>query len=202
MSTENQGTNNVLLVSLIISFVLHFALLQTEPGYFKFQEEIVLPSKAEEIQIPIEFIPGAQSVTARQFTASELEAVKKLVDEAGETKPIAKAQLKQSGYYSLNRARSALHRYLLAVREEIEKNKFVLVSSKYPNLVGNVKIGFSISGNGLFSNIRILEPSGDKLLDRTAMAAINRASGKIKRPKTTGYKTIQTSAVIKYQYGL
>ncbi len=187
---------------MIISFVFHFALLQTEPSNFEIQEEIALPSNAGEIQIPIEFIPDAQSVTARQFTAGELEAIKKLIEEADETKPTPNAQLKKGGFYSLNSARTALHRYLLAIREEIEKKKYVPASSRYFNLVGNVKIGFSISGGGLFSNLRILESSGDKLLDRTAVAAINQASGKCKRPKNTGYKTIQTSAVIIYQYGL
>jgi hypothetical protein len=34
------------------------------------------------------------------------------------------------------------------------------------------------------------------------LSAIRNASGKIKRPLVTGVKTIQTSAVVKYQYGL
>ncbi|MDX2495772.1 MAG: TonB family protein [Desulfuromusa sp.] len=51
-------------------------------------------------------------------------------------------------------------------------------------------------------NVRILESSGDKLLDQSAVEAINKASGKTKRPQDTGFKTIHTSAVIKYQYGL
>ncbi len=125
-----------------------------------------------------------------------------MVSEVDETKPLPKNPLKRSGTYSLNRTRTALHRYLLSVREEIEKNKYVSTPSSYSRLVGNVKIGFSISGDGLFSNVRILESSGDEALDRSALSAIIIASGKPKRPKNTGYKTIQTSAVIKYQYGL
>lgn len=202
MSAEDQGTNNVLSIALIVSFVLHFALLHTEPGDFAIQEELALPASIDEIQIPIEFVPGAQSVTTHQFTASELEAAKKLVNEANETKPVANTQLTKSGYYSLNQTKTALHHYLLAIRENIENHKYVPASARHFNLVGNIEIGFSISGEGLFSQVRILESSGDKRLDRTAMAAITRASGKIKRPKSTGYKTLRTSAVIKYQYGL
>lgn len=188
------------MVSLIVSFVLHFALLQTKVGAIGVEKVIIFPSKEEEIQIPIEFIPATQTVTARQYTVGELEAMKKMVTEAGDTKTLQKPR----GTYSLNRTRSAFHRYLLAVREEIEieKNKYLSTSSRYSRLVGNVKIGFSISSDGVFSNIQIVDSSGDQRLDRNALSAINSASGKTKRPKNTGIKTIKTSAVIKYQYGL
>jgi TonB family protein len=202
MNTENQGINNALLVSLIISFVLHFALLQHDIKAGSAEQVISLPSAEEDIQIPIEFIPTSQTMTARQYTVGELEAVQKLVTEATETKTVAPKKTKRTGTYSLNRTKTALHHYLLDIREVIEKNKFISDPSTYSNIVGNVKISFSISSAGIFSNIQIVDSSGDHKLDKSALSAISSSSGKIKRPKNTGIKTIKASTVIKYQYGL
>jgi TonB family protein len=202
MRTNNQGLNNILMISLIISFVLHFSLLQTDIDMMSIDEKIMLPVKEINIQIPIEFIPATQTVTTRQYSVSEIEAVQKLVTEADDSKTALNSQMKKVGTYSLNRARTALHHYLLAIREVIEKNKFTSEPSNYSNVVGNVIIGFSISASGSFSNMRIVESSGDHTLDKSALAAIKFVSGKIKRPKITGIQMIKTSAVIKYQYGL
>ena len=202
MSTNSHSINNILILSLIISFVLHFSLLQADWNTISLNEEVIVPNEEKDIQIPIEFIPTTQSVTTRQYSASEIESVKKLVAKSDDSKVVSKSQVKSPGTYSLNRARTALNHYLLAIREVIEKNKFISYPSSYSNVVGNVTIKFSISPAGTFYNSRVMESSGDKNLDKSALSAIRNASGKIKRPLVTGVKTIQTSAVVKYQYGL
>ena len=199
MNPESQGFNNILLVSLIISCILHFTLLQTESGIVGLGAESTFTSTGEEIRIPIEFIPSGKKITTHQYTTSEIDEVKKLLNEAIESKVVPK---KTNGIYSFNRAKAILRRYLQSIREEIEKNKRATATADYSKWVGNVKVGFSILRNGLFSNVQILESSGNKLLDQSAIEAINKASGKTKRPPNTGRKKIQTSAVIKYQYGL
>lgn len=198
MNRESQSFNNILLVSLIISCIFHFTLLQTESGILGLDAENTFTSKGEEVRIPIEFIPIEQTMKAHQYTTSEIDEVKKLLNEAIESKAVPP---KKNGVYSLNQARATLRRYLQTIREEIEKNKKATATAGYSKWVGNVKIGFSISRNSIFSNVQILESSGNKLLDQSAMEAINKASGKIKRPQSAGSRTIQTSAVIKYQYG-
>jgi TonB family protein len=125
-----------------------------------------------------------------------------MVTEIDDSKPLPKAQIKRTGSYSLNRTKTALNHYLFEIREVIEKNKFIAAPSMYSNIVGNVTIKFSISASGMFSNIRIIESSGDRILDKSALSAINSASGKTKRPKNTGIKTIKASVIVKYQYGL
>jgi TonB family protein len=168
----------------------------------KTEQEISLPSQDKEIQIPIEFIPTTQSVTVRQYTASEIAAVKKMVIEAKDTKTLSKPIIKTAGIYSLNRTKAALQNYLLDIREVIEKNKFNSNPEDYRKIVGNVTIRFSISADGVFSNIQIAESSSDINLDKSALSAVKIASGKAKRPKTTGAQTIKASVVVKYQYGL
>jgi len=202
MNIDNKDLNNILAVALIISFVVHFFLLQADVDTIRIDEEIIVPSEEKVIQIPIEFIPTTQTVTARQYSVSEIDAVKKMVTEIDDSKPLPKAQIKRTGSYSLNRTKTALNHYLFEIREVIEKNKFIAAPSMYSNIVGNVTIKFSISASGMFSNIRIIESSGDRILDKSALSAINSASGKTKRPKNTGIKTIKASVIVKYQYGL
>lgn len=202
MDTEAEGTKNILLVSLFISCVLHFALMQTESVPVGLNEESLLSATTEEMRIPVAFIPSAQNLTVRQYSASELASLQKLLEDSAKTEAASKSQAKSNGLSSLNRTRAAIKHYLLSIREEIEKNKKTSASPKYSTLVGNVEIGFLITADGLFTNLCIQESSGDHLLDRSAIEAINKTSGKIKRPKNTGFQTIQTSAVIKYQYGL
>lgn len=200
MNTDTRrGMNNILLVSLILSLAVHFVLLQSKWVIVGSETHNTLAVNGDEIQIPIEFIPNAQKNRLYQYSESSLEEIKKLLEEANESKPVVP---KASDIQSFNQVKSAIRHYLLSVREEIEKNKKISAISSYTELVGRVKIGFSISGNGLFSDVQILETSGDKLLDQSATQAIYSSNGKIKRPPTTGHKTIQTSAVIKYQYGL
>jgi TonB family protein len=202
MNTENQGLNNVLMVSLIISFILHISILNTDVDTINIDEEVILPYAEKEIQIPIEFIPTGQIVATRQYSIGEIEATKKLVSETNDLKEPPLPQINRPGIYSLNKTKTILNQYFLAIREVIEKNKFSLPLSSYSNIVGNVKISFSISSEGEFSNIRIIESSGDQILDKSALSAIENASGKTKRPKNTGVKTIKASTIVKYQYGL
>jgi TonB family protein len=199
MNPESQSFNNILLVSLILSCIFHFTLLQSESGIPELDADTTLTSKGEDVRIPIEFIPIGQKIKAHQYTTSEIDKIQKLLNEAIESKAVPP---KTNSVYSLNRGRAELRRYLQTIREEIEKNKKATATADYSEWIGNVKIRFSISGYGIFSNVQILESSGNKPLDQSAMKAIKMASGKIKRPQSSGSKTIQTSAVIKYQYGL
>ncbi|XQW83846.1 energy transducer TonB [Thalassotalea piscium] len=202
MNTEETGINNALMISLIISFILHFSLLQMNLNSVVSEEKISLPSLEQEIQIPIEFIPSNQPITIREYSASQIEAVTKLVETASDNTIKPATKIRKTGTYSLNRTKAALNRYLLDIREVIEKNKFSLTPEIYTHIVGNVTISFSISAEGTFSKIRITESSSDPDLDKSALIAVESASGKTKRPKITGTTTIKASAVIKYQYGM
>ena len=97
---------------------------------------------------------------------------------------------------SLSRKLAPVKQYLSMVRKAIEEPKYPTPESRSYGLIGNITFGFDILGNGEFRSIRIMESSGDELLDRTAVEAIERGSGKIKRPQVTGHRTIKTSVVI------
>jgi len=108
-----------------------------------------------------------------------------------------------SGGYSRRASLSSLiKRYIDIVIEEIEKNKFSPEQSRYYGLIGNVTVGLTIDPSGRFHNITILSPSGDKLLDATALRAVKNTDGKVKRPAWAGSSPLKISLVIKYQYRL
>ena len=95
-----------------------------------------------------------------------------------------------------------IKRYLIRLRKRIEAAKFIPRQDGDNAMIGNVLIGFDITGNGAFKNIRVLRSSGFPRLDKKADHAVRRSCLGIKRPGATGTERIRTSVVIKYQYGL
>ena len=79
---------------------------------------------------------------------------------------------------SLSRKMAPVKQYLSMVRKAIEEPKYPTPESHPYGLIGNITFGFDILGNGEFRSIRIMESSGDELLDRTAVEAIEKGSGK------------------------
>ena len=88
------------------------------------------------------------------------------------------------------------------IKKEIDKRKFTPSEAAYYGLIGNVTIGFVITGNGSFTALTVLRTSGDKLLDKTALNAVADASNSVKRPAATGRQDLRVNVTVKYQYGL
>ena len=175
--------NRFFIIALAVSALLHF--------YF-ITEGIILPSdKSGQIEIPVTFIPGAE----RDITP-DLKKVEEKQIEVPEDRP------QKKGYYSAAGKDRMMKRYLEMIAEDIDKRKFSPVESEYYGLIGNATVGFVITAEGLFRDISILSPSGDELLDRTALNAVADSSGKIKRPAATGKQGVRVYIVVKYQYGL
>lgn len=173
----------VFFIAIAVSALLHF--------YF-ITEGIMLPTfNSDYIEIPVTFIPGAERDITPDLKKTEEKQIS-VPEDRPETK----------GYYSAAGRDRLMKRYLEMIAEDIDKRKFSPAESEYYGLIGNVTIGFDITAEGLYHGISILSPSGDELLDKTALNAVADSSGKIKRPPATGKQVVRVYMVVKYQYGL
>lgn len=194
------GLDNVFLLAVIASVVLHFAALYSRIDWSTTTTHLV-PEEGEpaQIEIPIEFMPIRAQATTKAMVPSE--TVRSIVEEAEQDHGDIESTHQPQGHYSFIRRQVLLKRYLSEVREEIEAHKYATVT-RHRSLVGNTTVCFDILADGSFHRIEILHSSGNPALDRAAVTAVEMSSNKVKRPNTTGSRKITTSAVIKYQFGL
>ena len=195
------GIDNVFLLALIASASLHLTALYSRVDWFATTPAPVnvVDDVMSRVEIPIEFIPlRAQAVTQAPVP---VETVRSIVEEAKQQSVGVGLVSQPAGHYSFLHRQALLKRYLGAVREEIETHKYEMVSNR-GELVGNVAVNFKILSDGSFRAVNVLSTSGTAELDRAAIAAVELSSGKVKRQQATGSRTIATTAVIKYQYGL
>lgn len=195
------NVDNVLLLALIISICLHFAVLYSRIDWtvHNVTSAGVANSPPSPIEIPIEFIPMQVENATKMAVPDEM--VRSIVDAATREHSDIKPRSQATGHYSFLRQQTLLKRYLNSVREEIETHKYGTVANRTA-LAGNVTVEFQILSNGAFRRVKLLNTSGSSLLDRAAVTAVRRSSGKVKRSQTTGSRIITTTAIIKYQFGL
>ena len=129
------------------------------------------------------------------------EIVRSIVEEAKQKGADVGLASEPAGHYSFLRRQTLLKCYLAAVREKIETHKYAAVSNRRA-LVGNVTISFKILSDGSFRSANVLSTSGIAVLDRAGLVAVEMSSGKVKRSQATGSRSITTTVIIKYQYGL
>ncbi len=98
--------------------------------------------------------------------------------------------------------RRILKRYLAQVHSAVEKRKFQPPGANFRGVIGNALYAFTIDGQGRFKGVRLLRSSGSDRLDQSALTAIQKASGRVKRPKIIGTQPIAMTLTVKYQYGL
>jgi len=174
--------NRLFAAAIAVSVILHLYLLKIN---FSFGE-----GARGEIQIPVTFIPEAKKIPLVKPSKNEKQIT--LPDD----KPSS------GGYYSLNNKNKLMNSYLELIRKEISNKKFSPLESMSYGLLGNAIVGFTITGDGDFTGIKILRSSGDPLLDKTALNAVYAASGKVKRPAASGRENVMANVTVKYQYGL
>lgn len=175
--------NRIFIIALAVSAILHICLIT---------EGFDLPSeRSGDMEIPVTFISGAE----REIPVEREKNNEKQIT-LPEERPAGK------GYYSAAGKDRLMKIYLEMIAEEISRRKFSPEESKYYGLIGNATVGFAVTGEGLFSDIEILDSSGDELLDKTALNAVAETSGRVKRPAATGRKSVRVYVTVKYQYGL
>lgn len=195
------GLDNVFLLALIASVSLHLTAIYSRVDWFAMTPAptSMAGNAAPAMEIPIEFIPQrAQAVTQ---TTVPGEVVRSIVEEAKQKGTDVGPASQPVGHYSFLRRQTLLKRYLAAVREEIETHKYAAISN-HRTLVGNVTISFKILSDGSFRSANVLSTSGSAVLDRAGLVAVQTSSGKVNRSQATGSRSITTTVVIKYQYGL
>lgn len=174
-------SKNLWTACLAGSLFLHFLLLHT--GYAPRE----VTGKGD-ITIPISFDVQPQTTQSgfalRQSISEDLAS-----GEEGGNSPQA-------------RRKRALRRYLIDVRKEIERQKFLGAQECRKTLIGNVRYSLTITADGLFANVHLMRSSGDPRLDRAGITAIKNSSGKVPRPRITGTIPLNTTVTVKYQYGL
>lgn len=195
------GLDNVLLLAMIASVVLHMAALYSRIDWSSETTARLTPEHDAQsgFEIPIEFIPmrvqrGTESVVASA-------TVQSIIEEANQNDAKIGSTPQAAGHYSFVRRQALLKNYLSEVREEIEKHKYASVWRREA-LVGNITVRFDILSDGSFRQIAVFGSSGNAVLDQAAVTAVELSNRKVKRPNTTGSRRIATSVVIKYQYGL
>lgn len=97
------------------------------------------------------------------------------------------------------RRRQAYLDYLEAVSLEIHSHRLDFGRT---DLIGIVTYSFIVDAAGRFSNIRMLASSGWPELDRVAKLAIERSSGRVKRPRLIGAEPLAVVQEVRFQYGL
>lgn len=174
--------NVFFIIAIAVSIGIHLYLLKINFAYTE--------GGRGEIEIPVTFIPDARR------TIPEKHAVKEKQITIPDDKPAA------DGYYTAYNKSRLLNSYLDLLKKEIENRKFSPPESMYYGLIGNAVVVFTITGDGLFTGIGILRSSGNPLLDKTAVNAVEAASGRVKRPAASGKNNVRVNVTVKYQYGL
>jgi len=178
----NLKGNRFFIAAVIISVLIHLYLFKVN---FSVEKE-----GGEWIEIPVTFIPDAK----RSIPEKAIKQQKQI------TVPEEKSSA--GGYYKSYDKNRIVNSYLELIKKEIDKRKFSPPESAYYGLIGNVTIGFVITGNGNFTALTVIRSSGDKLLDRTALNAVAASSNSVKRPTATGIQDLSVNVTVKYQYGL
>ena len=170
------------LAALTVSFILHFFFLAMDL-------DVSSAEAGGYIEIPVHFT-SFQKSEIKKSAAKRIKKTVPLINTKGNGMP--------DSYHS----NELIKKYLCCLREEIEKNKYAFPGSRYYGLIGNVAVSCHITASGRFRNMKIVRSSGDALLDRTALKAIEKTDGTYKRPSWTGRKSLRAIYTIKYQYGL
>lgn len=174
--------NFIFIIAIAASIVIHLYLLKIN--------FIFSGGGRGEIEIPVTFIPDARRTIPEKPASKEKQII--LPDD----KPSA------DGFYTAFNKSRMLNSYLDLIKKEIENRKFSPVESMYYGLIGNAVVVFTITSDGIFTGIHIFRSSGNPLLDKTAVNAVEAASGKVKRPAASGRNNLRVNVTVKYQYGL
>jgi TonB family protein len=178
----NLKGNRFFIAAVVFSVLIHLYL-------FKVNFSIVKEG-SEWIEIPVTFIPDAK----RTIPEKSIKQQKQI--------SVSEEKSSAGGYYNSYDKNRIVNSYLELIKKEIDKRKFTPAESAYYGLIGNVTIGFVITGNGNFTALTVLRSSGDKLLDKTALNAVAASSNSVKRPAATGRQELSVNVTVKYQYGL
>lgn len=174
--------NSIFFTAIILSLLIHLFFLKMDSDMFKTDEAGIM--------IPVTLVP--ENVMKEKAPESKKSQIEPQL-----------AQKKGDGVFLRRGSISELTaRYTSLVIDEIGKRKFSPDESRYYRLIGNVRVGFTIGPYGRFSNIRIVNSSGDELLDKTALNAVRETDGVVKRPVWSGRNILRIFAIIKYQYKL
>ena len=176
------GERRVFTIAILLSLALHLFLITRQPELFK-------EGNSAGISIPVTLSPEL----VRHPRPEPRKAAPKSIPlnpEQGE------------GGFTRSSTSELVDKYLLYLREAVEKNKYQPPQSRYYRLIGNTTVAFDILADGTFQHIRTLRSSGDELLDRTALKAIAFTNGTYKRPTWSGRQVLHVSFILKYQYGL
>lgn len=144
-------------------------------------------------------VPFSQSSHATTSSLTELETSSFTVQDMAEGVALESVLSPSAAQKAADKRRSIRQLFLEDVRAAVHARRFAVGDM---SLIGVTIYSFIIDTNGFFSAIHMEQSSGKPALDRAAYAAIESASGMIKRPSALGDDEIQLILPIKYQYDL
>lgn len=158
----------------------------------------------EPIEEKIEVINPAQEVMLPRYQKSfvELSTENSVINPAQEAvqgtmscyqKPFVELSTKDS---VINPAQEVILRYQDMVKQRIEKVKRYPSWAKRQGIEGTVYLSFTILSNGTSQDIKIVRPSGFKILDDEAVTTIQRANPFPPIPKEIGTPSVQMEVSI------
>ncbi|MCW2309612.1 TonB C-terminal domain-containing protein [Rhodobium gokarnense] len=110
------------------------------------------------------------------------------------------APARESSAARADRRRRALNDYLEDVSDAVHARR--MAAGAAGALAGNARFALTIDAAGAFSNVHMLQSSGDATLDADARQAVLAASGVVPRPPILGSRPLALDLRVKYQYGL
>jgi TonB family C-terminal domain len=140
----------------------------------------------EEFMMPADFTMAAATPMAHTLALVQAEAP----DDPHNAESAAR-----------RKRRLAREQYFQRVRAAVERNKF-RYNADLSGLLGNALYSFRILPDDTFTDIQLRRSSGDPLLDKAALNAIETASGRVKRPRIIGPHPFHLSIAIKYQLSM
>jgi len=172
--------NQILWLCIAISCCLHLWTLDRE------WSTETHDMAGEEIMIPADFSIAADTPMAHTLALVQVEAP----DDPHTAESAARRT-----------RRLAREQFFQRVRTAVERNKF-RYNADLSGLLGNALYSFRILPDDTFADIHLRRSSGDPLLDKAALNAIETASGRVKRPRIIGTSPFHLSIAIKYQLSM
>lgn len=144
-------------------------------------------------------MPTMQANHAVTNHVTELETSSFTVQDVVEGIALEAAPSPSAAQDAADKRRSVRQVFLEDVSAAVHARRFTQGDT---SLIGFAIYSFIIDEKGFFSAIHLEQSSGHKDLDTAAYAAIEAASGLIKRPSILGDDAIQLILPVKYQYDL
>lgn len=194
--------NRLEVITLSISLCAHIAVLGSAAVIMQDRE---LPQTLENYPVQIDrhkpaLLPQVRLIgDIKQFTNSQPQSSAQAKEEdqqAIQQDRLVHSEAETVDMQTDDAAKRAMLRYQDIVKQEIEANRYYPMRAQRMRLEGVVDIAFVINPDGSSRNVRILQSSGLKFLDKQALDTIYKASPFRPLPRDIGRGSVEMRVAI------